>query len=622
MFNYDQYSLDRMALDTGGQLEATFSDVYQAQRKADTLGAQSWSETSGMATLMQEELSKVKAYRGFDDTGVDSVDRALADLYQQGQEQATARPEGTTEQLYEKLISDLKLENPEVPFKDLETIRDEVAQKARQAFDEAQDVSSRADETNQFLGGMASGAVTGLKEPLNVAAMVATAPLAMETLAGGLVLKLAQVAAIEGTVSGGSEYAIQESIRDYYVRQGFTEEQVDQRIRDNVIGAAAGGAVLAPTFGLAGLGVGKLLSKWLGKMDSANPVELRETLEEMRNHPSTSDADVEAINQVMLALRQQETMPESIKTPSDVRSITEAADSIRTALDGGQPLRPGTRLLDENGYPRVFETEKKAKRFSSNESNDIPTGTKIVQNEDGSFGLEYNSNVRIEADGDAPKIFTSKKAVDKAALEIEGETRVIELAGEGRRRRYLLASGDNAADLDNIAAELRGMTDEYVQPSMLKNATQDASKSLDEPVDTSPRIEGLDPEIEKLAREYEAAKQAVTDAKTSGNPSTEQALNESKAKETLISKMREKGFIEDNTIENSPTQGRLQRSQLEQDILSGKYDDTINAEVSDFLKTFDALDADPELKAEVKNLINEADEDVTQLQAVIACMRG
>lgn len=583
MFRYHSDAQAELDRQTGGRLEADFSEVYRARRKYEELGGQSYSEYDQVSGFIADELQKIKSLRGFEDTRVQDITKALEDLGEYEQEIPGLQPAQGPLVLYDNLIRRLRPEHPDIDFKTTDDLRELAAERARQAYDEAQDISARAGGSTRFFGEAAAGMVSDIREPANIAGMMLTAPVAVEALAGSLVMKLGQLAVIEGIASGGSEYLAQSNLHDYYKRQGFSDEEIADKLQSDVLAAAAGGAVLAPAGYLAGKGIGKLMDRWLGDIQSGDPVKMRSALDEMQSHPSTTPEDMDAIARIMQGLNIERTMPDDIKaSPSLMREAISNADEIRHALETGEPIR-NTKIVDEQGLPRIFETKRKVDRFMKNPDNDLPAGTKPVENPDGTYSLQYQSKAVFEQDESGLLVFNNKKNAKKAAAKLDGDTEVIQFRGRNKNQEYVILRNATPEEIEIIKAEYTGRTIDELDPVLI-----------------NPRSEPVTPDAPEAVTPELTHKLELDTKPVSENPSKSKAQPFNVLNEHRQSTSRE----------------------ITELINSGKYDETIYKDADEFVTALDDMDIDPELKAEVQGIYRQAADELDELEQVIACMRG
>lgn len=386
MFFLDPDSENQIQEAVGGRVQSSIMDVYDTQRRADILGGQSWSEMSAMEDKIAEQVDRIRELTGEEldanTIGLNSylngnlrtIEDGEGPAYGRGAAQHRTRL--SQKQRLDTLnatFTRLKEQYPNEKFKTFDDMRDDVAEEARKAWEVAQETASRATTTGQLTGQAMAGTVQAFNEPATVAGVLVTAPLAFEALAGGLLLKIGQLALIEGGVGAGTEAFTQDKLRDYYLRQGFTEQEADKRINEAVIGAGVGAAVLAPV----GVGLGKVLSKGgtalVERLRSSDPKLMREALDELDSVRDELDADTRAdLDNAREALDLQDSMPDA-STPDILRETAAAVDGLINDFENGTPTvapRPKAQEIDADEVQLHQWEEAQAKEYLDTLDND------------------------------------------------------------------------------------------------------------------------------------------------------------------------------------------------------------------------------------------------------------
>lgn len=158
------------------------------------------------------------------------------------------------------------------------------------------DISSRASLGGDVGGFVGMGAGV-MSDPINIAAMLATAPIALEgwgaAILGNAAINTATETAVQFAPGGAREWAQE---------QGLTPEQMNAETRMAIGGAAAGGAVLGGVFKGVGKGAG-----WLGeKVFSRNPMEARAAVNELLQPKNAQHLTADGLDQLNLIQRAQQ----------------------------------------------------------------------------------------------------------------------------------------------------------------------------------------------------------------------------------------------------------------------------------------------------------------------------
>ncbi|WP_374381954.1 hypothetical protein [Dongia sp.] len=127
--------------------------------------------------------------------------------------------------------------------------------KANEAEAKANDYAARIRDRSWDID-LYYGAKTAVREPLNIAGAVITAPIAAEAIAANLAVRLLALSAIEGGVGAASQMGVEKQMETWYRARGLSEQEIDDRWYSNVGSAAATGAVLGPLGYLLGKGAG------------------------------------------------------------------------------------------------------------------------------------------------------------------------------------------------------------------------------------------------------------------------------------------------------------------------------------------------------------------------------
>lgn len=350
----EAYELSAQRLQ-GGVARATAGEVYEAQRAADRAGGQSYSEADRFLEILEDQVGLLRENFGAELEINRSAFRAF--LTGQLDLQRAQVERGIPNRFFQDNVRDFdavrdfldqaKAQDPN-HFKTLDEIREQVAREARAAQDAADAVAARATGFSQFLGQAGAGLARDVREPLIVLGAAVTAPIALESFGASLFARGLGLAVTEGTTGGVSEYLIQEGLRDFYTRQGYSDEEVSRRIVGNVAGAAVGSALLAPGIYLGGVGLKTLGSAVLERLVSSNPKAVLQAAEEIQaagvSLTGAERADLAIARQ---ELRFTEAMPPNFaRTPDNVRFYRSASRGVLDALETGQVPPALHQMLD------------------------------------------------------------------------------------------------------------------------------------------------------------------------------------------------------------------------------------------------------------------------------------
>lgn len=364
MFFLEESTQDNLFQFEGGRVRSTLGEVYRTQREADRLGGQSWSEVRELLRRVDEQAARVEELTG--EAPVAANPLAMShflngetDEFRRLLEARTPRGTGfvindiPTRQEYEFLINNadqvvsqhaaLKQQFPDAGIQTIDEMRDEIAQVAREQFDAAQEVAGRASGGTRFFGQAGAGVVQAVNEPANIFAAVMTAPIAVEALGTSLLARLAGLAVFEGSVSGLSEYAIQQQLEDFYRRQGFTEDEISQRQRDAVAGAVASGALLAPGLFLVGKGVGAAVTPAIRpimrRLASGNAQEVLSAADELAAQGlSRTPSEQATVDILRRELSLEQHIPSNWRrSPDNARLLNDLVDAATASLERGSP---------------------------------------------------------------------------------------------------------------------------------------------------------------------------------------------------------------------------------------------------------------------------------------------
>ena len=386
MFELDRASQQSLDAITGGALDAGLSDVYRAQRQADRLGGQTWSEVALVHSLLEEQAQELSQVLGRDVTApsqgalvsqfegrfdADNYGRTLPQPNDQPglnltnpqiplMEQALWTDAGTQlfkEQedqwrLFQSALNEAAVTRGATHLKTLDELRDEAGRRAQKAREEAARTSARASGFDSFMGNTGAGFVQFANEPTNIAGVVLTAPIAAEAFGSSLLARVMGIGATEGVVGAVSESAVQEQLIDYYQRQGMTAEEARELANNNVAMAAASGAVLGPLL-------------------YGDRIAAQRTIDRI-----ASDIDPDTMRQVGELRERQATLRQSLKAleperermlEAQLRPLTEQIAALRQRMAGLSKRR------QKKLQPELERLEAERDEFAQNfRSQDTP----------------------------------------------------------------------------------------------------------------------------------------------------------------------------------------------------------------------------------------------------------
>ena len=200
--------------------------------------------------------------------------------------------------------------------------------RANEAEAKANDYSARIRDRSWDVD-LYYGAKTAFREPLNIAGMVVTAPIAAEAIAANIGLRLLGIATIEGGVGAVSQMGVEAQMNNWYRQRGLTDQEIDDRWAGNVAASALGGAALGPLGYLLGKGIGKGVAKGLGVFDRLSPAERAANLARARG--MTPD-DVAALTDAYHRLT-------TTKTNDELFAAIDALEPDKLKLSVGERLQ-------------------------------------------------------------------------------------------------------------------------------------------------------------------------------------------------------------------------------------------------------------------------------------------
>lgn len=618
-FFLDQDSIDAIGNVVGGRTEATLGDVFETQREADIAGGQSFSEADGMEKEFNRLLDQVEGETGtrpdiaYPYEAVfsflrdeDTFDRDVRGIARVKFEEN----KGKFEQ-FRRDLDQLNIAHPTLGA-DFGEMRDRVAEEARKKFDLAQETASRASGFDSFVGSAGAGVVTAANEPLNQALFVVTLPIAVEALAGSLLFKLGAIAVTEGAIGASSEFVIQNELKDFYKRQGFTDEQIDERIRTSVLSAGAGGAVLGPM----GFGIGRGISKAFGKgttksitkIQSDNPKVIREGLDEIERSAGdaltiTERADIENIKH---GLKIQESLPPNVEaTPANIRAHATLIDEVVGVLEGTRspaPLRDRLLNTTANGDP-ILGIEPSTARVAAAEA----TG-RVDDMAMANFSRE------AEVDG-AQRILTVDDAIERALSNARQAERVA--------RRGIL-TGETLPDVSplEVIPAIRTKNGDIVYDMNSSNAVE-VAESHGLKVDDGEAGFIADGQFATNKRNANRlAKTARTRLENELATQTDDVAQTIRSEPMNRTNTAQASVRSDSRNVTEPTPS-ISNPEITARIADGDFDDIISHNARTFL---DDIDSNPDIDADLKVTLRKDLDDIMEEEKAIddirACLTG
>lgn len=365
-----------------GVVSSTAGEVYDARREADVAGNQSWSEINAIEAEVEsyqdlfEELyghripfhsgsihlhltDQIEGLRKRDSRFLAPFDKERLDVFDQMNEalnRAVAEHPGR--------------------FKNLAQIREDVAAKARQKWEDAEAVASRASGFDRFLGEAGAGLVRDLSEPAVVLTAAITAPLAVEYFGASLAARGLGLAAVEGVAAGSAETVISGGLRQFWSAQGFSAEEIDARMAGNIGSATLGAALLSPALYVGGVLSKKVASAAWAKLTSEpTPQDVLDIMKQLEDH-GVEFTPGEKVDKAVLEQRLKEledTPPYYDKTNSeDMRSYQQNVQDATRAYASGN-ITP--QMAEELTAVEVPIIEQAIKNLQEN--GQVPTREQI-----------------------------------------------------------------------------------------------------------------------------------------------------------------------------------------------------------------------------------------------------
>ena len=235
--------------------------------------SESWYTNKYQDEEAQAQADKAKAL-GVELPSIRDVNRDASTDYQDGHTKT-----------YDEQIRKLRQSNPDSEWLDYEELNTKTKQRvlneAKKARTDYNDISGRAGLAGS-IGGMAGIAGGALSDPVNIAATLATLPLALEgwgAVIGGNAL-----------IGGLTETAVQYApggVRDWGRKQGLTDSEVNDETGLAIGGAVVGGGAFAGVLHGGGKAVKALAGKVMGKDRNAARTAADELL--AGNHDLTTE---------------------------------------------------------------------------------------------------------------------------------------------------------------------------------------------------------------------------------------------------------------------------------------------------------------------------------------------
>lgn len=211
-----------------------------------------------------------------------------------------------------------------------EQARDNVRKRQKEILETSENTSARADGFD-FAGflGTAGGAFV---DPINVTAMIATAPIAVQSLPLFVLSEMA--------IGGLTETGIQVALRDDLKEIGFTEEQADEYALYSIGGATVAGGAFAALF--RGLGKGasagfkrfrfKTAEDLVTRLQNGEPeaVDLLARLNEQTNLTPKEQAARDTLNRVAEVA---EDVPAERRNPGTVAEYAMKLDAATDTIN-------------------------------------------------------------------------------------------------------------------------------------------------------------------------------------------------------------------------------------------------------------------------------------------------
>ena len=323
-FYFDDESLSTIQENSFGSLETNFTENYEASLESFKRNDQYFSyenfrdeeldqqfeqaRTVGLDIQRNPHLPNSPLPAGVDGRGGTRI-REAERIQRQKRE-------------YDETVQKLNEENPDLQLKTLAEIEQAVITKARLSREDTDDISSRSSTAGGFgeFVGAGQGAMT---DPINIAAMVATAPFAAQGLLAFM--------ATEAAVAGVSEAFIQTKVVPFLIKQGMSEEDAKARAFQTVMTATAAGGVLA--------GGGKLIARGVGKLAKARKgtSRLDEIIEEAEARIDELPASQKENLRVLREYREFErSAPNKLASQADIDTHVDLLQRATNSIESGK----------------------------------------------------------------------------------------------------------------------------------------------------------------------------------------------------------------------------------------------------------------------------------------------
>lgn len=274
----DEYSMDFVSRNlTQGAVQTHFSEnadaAYEHAIKNVSFGAHKWFENNNQLDLAEEQLARMRSHN----TDLPSI----RDLNRENGFNDTTE----LRDKFNNTVNELRTKEPNAEWLNYDELNSKARQKtideANLAEHEYKDISGRSS-----FGG-AAGSMVGflagsMADPINLGVMVATAPIALESLPAAIFGN-----ALMNTGTEAASQYIPGGQRDWARERGLTEEQIDTETKQAMLMAPVGGAVFGGLIHAGGKAVGAMVKR----LSSDNPAAVRAAVDDLKGKDLGTEAN-------------------------------------------------------------------------------------------------------------------------------------------------------------------------------------------------------------------------------------------------------------------------------------------------------------------------------------------